>query len=198
MITNFNFEHQKNGACLITPFTAGDDRGEFTKDFNIDTLRANGIDFEVKEILNATSNKGVIRGLHFQTVNCQAKLLRCLKGRIIDVIVDLRDCSPTFGKYWMYEMSEEEKQSLYVPHGFAHGYIALEDDTYVQYFCDNIYNGKYDGGVNYLDPDINVQWPWDRIGGQDKAIVSDKDKALPSLKELMSRHSPYKYLYFNF
>lgn len=188
MTKGFTFEHQENGACLITPFVATDGRGEFVKDFNSETLKANGIDFTIHEVLNVISKKGVVRGLHFQKKNCQAKLLRCLKGRIVDIIVDLRDDTDTFGSYWSYELDGDKKQSLFVPHGFAHGYMVLEDDTYVQYFCDDIYNGEFDGGINYNE----VEWPWERIGGKDNAIVSDKDVSLPYLEELIRKSSEEK------
>ena len=178
------FKFESTGACLITPFAAPDKRGEFTKDFNSELFRKNGINFTVHEILNVTSKKGVLRCIHFQVLNSQAKVVRCLRGAIIDVIVDLRRHSPTFGKWFAYELTAENKQMLYVPHGFAHGYLVLEDDTQVEYFCDDTYNPDYDTGLHYLDPDVNIDWPWDRIGSEENVIVSDKDEELPTLQQL--------------
>lgn len=182
-MSKFEFKYSPLGACLITPFIAPDNRGEFVKDFNSQELREGGILFTVHEVLNVRSKKGVLRGMHFQTKNPQAKIVRCLRGCIIDVIVDARPGSVTFGEYEMYELSDEKAQSLYVPEGFAHGYLVLQDDTHVQYYCSDVHNADADSGIHFLDPDVNIDWPWERIGGKMNVVVSNKDRGLQSLLE---------------
>lgn len=182
-MSNFVFNFSPLGACLITPFSAPDKRGEFVKDFNSEELRKGGINFVIHEVLNVRSKKGVLRGMHFQTNKPQAKIVRCLRGSIIDVIVDVRADSATFGEYEMYELNGGRVQSLYIPEGFAHGYLVLQDDTLVQYYCNNLYDSGSDGGIHFLDPFVGIEWPWKRIGGQKKVIVSDKDRAMPTLRE---------------
>ena len=183
MIRKFEFQPLKlSGAYLIKPFFATDERGGLIKDYNIDTFKQNGIEHELKEVFYTISKKGVIRAIHFQLVKQQAKLVRCVKGHVYDVIVDLRPDSPTYGKYLGFDLTEENTLSLYVPEFFGHGYLVLEDSI-VSYKCNEVFYGEGDSGIMYNDPDINVDWDFDRIGGKEKLIISEKDKQLMSFDE---------------
>lgn len=179
----FNFKTTPIGAALINPFVAPDDRGIFIKDYNSDVYTDNKLPFQIHEILNVKSKKGVLRGMHFQYENAQAKIVRCIKGHIYDVIVDIRPDSPTYGQWEGYHLTEDNLTSLYVPKHFAHGYLVLEEDSYVQYVCDEKYSHWTDSGILYNDSDINIEWPFELIGGEDKLIISEKDKNLLTLKE---------------
>lgn len=121
--------------------------------------------------------------MHFQYEHAQAKIVRCIKGHIYDVIVDIRPDSPTYGQWEGYHLTEDNLTSLYVPKHFAHGYLVLEEDSYVQYVCDEKYSHWTDCGILYNDSDINIEWPFELIGGEDKLIISEKDKNLLTLKE---------------
>ncbi len=137
---------------------------------------------ELKEVFYTISHRGVIRALHFQLVHQQAKLVRCIRGKIYDVIVDLRRESGTFGQWRGYELSEENRRELYVPQYFAHGYLVL-DEAVVSYQCGEVFYGEGDSGILYNDPDIGIVWPFERIGGEENLIISRKDKKLMSFKE---------------
>ena len=183
MIEKFDFhETELKGAYVIQPFYATDERGGFIKDYNIDEFRKNGIEHELKEVFYTISHKGVIRAIHFQLGHQQAKLVRCVKGRVYDVIVDLRKDSETFGKWVGYELSEENRRELYVPEYFGHGYLVLEESI-VSYKCGEVFYGEGDSGIMYNDPDIAVKWPFERIGGIENLIISEKDKGLMSFSK---------------
>ncbi len=127
------------------------------------------------------SSYGVVRGLHFQEAPfAQAKLIRVVVGRILDVAVDIRKDSPTFGKYVSIELSDENKYQLYIPHGFAHGFSVLSETAIINYKCDNYYNPEYDRGLLYNDPVINIDWGIP----DDCMIISDKDINNPLLKDI--------------
>ena len=182
MVQKFEFkELDLKGAYLIKPFYASDLRGGFVKDYNIDTFKENGIDHELKEVFYTISKKGVIRAIHFQLVKQQPKLVRCISGHVYDVIVDLRKESPTFGKWLGFDLTGDNQLELYVPKYFGHGYLVLEDSI-VSYKCGEVFYGEGDSGIMYNDPDINVKWPYELIGGKEKLIISDKDKQLMSFK----------------
>ncbi len=183
MIQKFNFEELPlKGAYKITPFFASDDRGGLMKDYNIDMFRANGIEHELKEVFYTISKRGVIRATHFQLFRQQAKLVRCVSGHVYDVIVDLRPDSPTFGQWLGFDLTGENTVSLYVPEFFGHGYLVLEDSV-VSYKCNEVFFGEGDSGIMYNDPEINIKWPFEAIGGIENMIISDKDKNLMSFKE---------------
>lgn len=183
MIQKFEFEKlQLDGAYLIKPFYAPDERGGFVKDYNIDTFRANGIDHELKEVFYTISKKGVIRALHFQLVRQQPKLVRCISGHVYDVIVDLRPESPTFGQWQGFDLTGENRLSLYIPAYFGHGYLVLEDSV-VSYKCGEVFYGEGDSGIMYNDAQIGIDWPFEKIGGIENLIISEKDKCLMSLEE---------------
>lgn len=187
MITKFSFEElDLKGAFKIQPFYATDERGGFVKDYNIDMFKNNGIDHNLKEVFYTISKKGVIRAIHFQLVKQQAKLVRCITGHIYDVIVDLRPDSPTFGQWRGFDLTGENQVELYIPQYFGHGYLVLEDSV-VSYKCGEVFYGEGDSGIMYDDSDINIQWPFEKIGGIENLIISDKDKALMSFTEYTER-----------
>lgn len=183
MITNFDFQElDLKGAFKIQPFYATDERGGFVKDYNIDMFKANGIEHELKEVFYTISKKGVIRAIHFQLGKQQAKLVRCMSGHVYDVIVDLRPDSPTFGQWRGFDLTGENLVELYIPQYFGHGYLVLEDSV-VSYKCGEVFYGEGDSGIMYNDPDINIQWPFDKIGGIEKLIISEKDRNLMCFNE---------------
>ena len=180
MIRKFEFkELELRGAYLIKPFYSSDNRGGFIKDYNIETFKSIGIEHELKEVFYTISKKGVIRAIHFQLVKQQAKLVRCLSGHIYDVIVDLRPTSPTFGKWLGFDLSGDNMDELYIPPFFGHGYLVLEDSI-VSYKCNEVFYDKGDSGIMYNDPTINICWPFHKIGGENRLIISEKDKSLMS------------------
>ena len=183
MIQKFEFiETSLKGAYLIKPFLATDDRGGLLKDYNVDTFRMNGINHELKEVFYTISKKGVIRAIHFQLIKQQAKLVRCISGHVYDVIVDLRPDSPTFGKWEAFDLTGENMLELYIPEHFGHGYLVLEDSV-VSYKCAEVFHAEGDSGIMYNDSDININWPFDKIGGIDKLIISEKDLSLMSFND---------------
>lgn len=176
----FEFEKLKlEGAFCIDNFFAGDNRGGFTKCFEKDIYKDGGIDFQLNETFASVSSKNVIRGLHFQIHNPQAKLVCVVKGKVWDVIVDLRMDSKTYKKWVAVELSAENHKALYVPRGFGHGFLALEDETIMLYQCDGAYDKETDTGIRYDDPEINITWPIDL----EMSIHSQRDLNLMSLKE---------------
>lgn len=182
MIQKFNFQElELKGAYLIDPFIAWDERGHFIKDYSKEVFEQNGIKHDLKEVFYTVSHKGVIRALHFQEVKEQPKLVRCVKGKIYDVIVDLRKDSPTYMKWQGFYLSDENNQELLVPKNFAHGYLVLEDSI-VSYKCAEKFYGEYDTGIMWNDETLAVDWPLDEIGGIENLIISEKDKRLNSIK----------------
>lgn len=166
---------------VIDCFFSGDRRGNFTKCFERDIYQANGIPFQINETFVSVSAKNVIRGMHFQLHEPQAKIVCALKGCICDVIVDLRPESPTFKKWQAVELSEENHRALYVPRGFGHGFASLEEGTMVMYQCEGAYDKASDTGIRFDDPDIGIEWPID----PQTAIHSERDLALMSLSEYL-------------
>ena len=183
MVQNFEFNKlELDGAYLIKPFYATDIRGGFIKDYNVDVFKQNGIQHDLKEVFYTISKKGVIRAIHFQLVKQQAKLVRCVSGHVYDVIVDLRPYSPTFGQWRGFDLSQDNMNMLLVPQYFGHGYLVLEDSI-VSYKCAEVFYGEGDSGIKFDDNDIDIKWPYDRIGGKDNLIISNKDLALMSFSE---------------
>lgn len=178
------FEFQKldlEGACLITPFWASDERGGLLKDYNIDIFREHGIEHNLKEIFYTVSKRGVIRALHFQLEKQQAKLVRCVSGHVYDVIVDLRPNSPTFGEWRGFHLTGENMNMLLVPHYFGHGYLVIEDSI-VSYKCDTMFYEEGDSGIIYNDIQIGIEWPFQLIKGEENLIISKKDMELMSFE----------------
>lgn len=183
MIQKFEFkELELTGAYLIRPFYAIDERGGFVKDYNIDMFKNNGIDHELKEVFYTISKSGVIRAIHFQLVKQQAKLVRCICGHVYDVIVDLRPNSPTFGQWRGFDLTGENQLTLYVPPFFGHGYLVLEDSV-VSYKCGEVFYGEGDSGIMYNDAEIAIKWPFEKIGGIENIIISEKDRILMSFAD---------------
>lgn len=183
MINNFSFEELPlKGAYLIKPFCSSDSRGKFIKDYSKEVFFANGINYELKEEFYTVSHRGVIRALHFQEVNHQPKLVRCVSGKVFDVIVDLRPESPTFKKWIGFYLSGDNMQELLIPAHFAHGYLVIED-AIVSYKCSEPFEQEHDSGIAFDDPDIGVNWPFSEIGGPSKIIISQKDQNLQSFGE---------------
>ena len=186
MIRKFEFKELKlKDAQLITPFYATDERGGFIKDYNIDTFNENGIKHELKEVFYTISKKGVIRAIHFQLVKQQPKLVRCISGHVYDVIVDLRPNSPTFGEWQGFDLTGENQQTLYIPPFFGHGYLVLEDSV-VSYKCGEVFYGEGDSGIMYNDPQIDIKWPFEKIGGIENLIISEKDLNLMTFEDYKS------------
>lgn len=184
MTKPFEFkENRLKGSYLITPFVQTDSRGFFIKDFVFEMYHENlGIN-PLREVFYTHSKRSVLRGLHIQAHKQQAKLIRCLQGKIIDVIVDLRKDSKTFGQYEMFELSGEEPTVLYVPKHFAHGYYVVED-AIVSYQADEDFDALYDTGIMYNDPDINIPWP---VLDPSQIIMSKKDQNLESFQSYCSK-----------
>ncbi|WP_022760423.1 dTDP-4-dehydrorhamnose 3,5-epimerase [Butyrivibrio sp. AD3002] len=167
------------GAFCIEAFSVGDLRGGFTKTFEKDIYEEAGIEFLLNETFVSTSAKNVIRGLHFQTHNPQAKLVTVVAGRAWDVIVDLRIGSPTYKKWEAVELSAENHKAVYVPRGFGHGFASLEDGTIMMYQCDGAYDAATDTGIRFDEHAIGITWPVH----EDVAIHSNRDMALMSIAE---------------
>lgn len=191
MIQKFEFkETEIKGLIEVTPFNADDIRGCFTKDYSKEIFEANGIKHDLMEVFYTTSYKGVIRALHFQRVRQQPKLVRCIYGHVYDVVVDLRKDSPTFKKWLGFNLIGDKHNEILVPAGCAHGYLVLEDSI-VSYKCAEKFYGEYDDGIMYNDKNINVQWPFEKIGGIEKLIVADKDKNLQTFDEFMNKYGGF-------
>lgn len=168
---------------LIDYFSVGDNRGGFSKIFEKEIYSNGGIVFSIDEVFISVSEKNVIRGMHFQTNGPQAKLVCVPKGKVYDVIVDLRPQSKTFKMWEGYELSSENHRALYVPKGFAHGFVALEDNTIMMYQCDGKYDSETDTGIRFDDPEIGISWPIDLKD----AIHSERDLKLQSFEEYYSK-----------
>lgn len=191
MNTKFNFEKTEiEGLIKVTPFNAEDVRGRFTKDYSKEVFEANGISHNLAEVFYTTSHKGVIRALHFQRVKQQPKLVRCICGHVWDVVVDLRKDSPTFKKWLAFDLTGENNVEVLVPAGCAHGYLVLEHSV-VSYKCAEKFYGEYDDGIMWNDPDIGVEWPLDKIGGEQNLILAEKDKNLQSFAQLMKNYDKF-------
>lgn len=164
---------------LITPFYMEDERGYFLKSIEKDIYKEWGLDADVYESFETYSKKGVIRGLHFQTVNPQAKIVRVIKGEIRDVVVDLRCESETFGEYIAVNLSEANRNILWVPQGFGHGFEVLSEDALVSYTCVGKYLKEYDTGIRWNDEDLGIVW------NTKEPIVSQKDAMLQTFQQFI-------------
>lgn len=185
MIKLFEFKETRiSGLKEILAFHADDNRGGFTKDYSKEIFEQNGIRHDLQEVFYAQNYTGVIRGLHFQRVKQQTKLVRCIVGHVWDVVVDLRKDSPNFKKWLGFDLIDKEYNALLVPPGCAHGYIALQPSI-VSYQCNEKFYGEYDDGIQWNDKDIAIEWPLDLIGGAENVILSDKDKNLQTFQHFM-------------
>lgn len=171
------------GLKIFEPNVFPDARGYFFESFNKLTFKAAGIETEFVQDNESKSTCGVLRGLHYQlNPKAQAKLVRVVEGKVLDVVLDIRVGSPTFGRSFSLELTAENKKQLYIPTGFAHGFVVLSDICIFQYKCDNFYAKEAEGGIAYNDPALGIDWGMD----VSKATVSDKDKQLPLFANCMN------------
>ena len=162
---------------LIKPKVFEDQRGFFMESYHVEKFKLAGIDSLFVQDNHAKSVQNTLRGLHFQIKYPQAKLLRCLKGKVFDVAVDLREDSPYYRQWVGEELSEDNKCQLFIPAGFAHGYYVLSETAEITYKCSEIYHPQDEHGLRWDDPDIAINWPGDN------PILSEKDKVLPMLAD---------------
>ena len=160
-----------NGLFLLKPKVFYDERGYFVESFNKNVIKDVGIDVDFLQDNESKSAKNVLRGLHFQNApHSQGKLVRVVKGAVIDVAVDIRRNSPTYGKHVQVELTEFNKFMFFIPSGFAHGFVTLENDTIFSYKCTDFYNKESEGCILWNDADLNINW------GVENPIISEKDK----------------------
>lgn len=171
------------GVTLIKPFISEDQRGAFIKDYSREIFLDHGFEYDLKEVFYTESIKGVIRAIHFQTPTQQPKLVRCVKGAIFDVIVDLRNDSATFGQWLSFELNDQNKDELLIPAFFGHGYLVLEDSI-VSYKCSEKFVGSDDDGIMWNDQELKIHWPLDKV---DSVILSERDQNLQSFSEFKKK-----------
>lgn len=187
LVFNFQFsiimkviETEIEGVFILEPRVFGDDRGYFFESFSLKHFEEKVSKTVFVQDNESKSKYGVLRGLHYQLPPyTQAKLVRVVKGRVLDVAVDIRKGSPTFGKYVAVELSEENKLQFFLPKGFAHGFAVLSEEAIFQYKCDEYYAPDYEGAICYDDPDLGIDW---RLPLED-IILSEKDKKHPRLRD---------------
>lgn len=171
-----------NGITIFEPKVYPDQRGFFFESYNKQLFHDNGITTEFIQDNQSFSVYGVIRGLHYQREPfAQAKLVRVLEGSILDVVLDIRAKSPTFGKTYSIELSSNNKKQIFVPKGFAHGFSVLSETAVISYKCDQFYNKQSEGGIRFNDPGLNIDW---QIPA-DKILISEKDEQLPEFDPIM-------------
>ena len=175
-ITETNLE----GVLVIEPTTFGDHRGWFMETYSESKFLASGMELKfVQDNHSFSAAKGTLRGIHYQlNPKAQTKLVRCTKGAIYDVAIDIRIGSPTYGEWYAVELSADNKKQLLVPKGFAHAFMTLDDNTEVQYKVDEVYSPENDRGIIWNDPDIGIEWPVEI-----SPVLSDKDQKAPQLKD---------------
>ena len=167
------------GLVLLEPDVHGDARGFFLESYRANVWAAHGIEDEFVQDNHSRSGRGVLRGMHFSIGAGQAKLVRCARGRILDVVVDLRRASPTYGEWEGLELDDERARQLYIPVGFAHGFCVLSEVADVTYKCSTYYDGAVERGFRYDDPGVGIAWPADIA-----LLVSQRDAAAPTLDEI--------------
>lgn len=174
------------GIVIIEPIVFGDSRGYFLETFNLQEFESNVGSIKFVQDNESRSSKGVLRGLHFQKPPFdQSKLVRCIEGRVLDVIVDVRKGSKTYGEHISVELSGENKKQVFVPRGFAHGFSVLSETALFAYKVDNRYAPEFDAGILWNDPELDIHWGLD----ESEVLVSAKDTVLPLFKEF---ESPFK------
>ncbi|WP_046755324.1 dTDP-4-dehydrorhamnose 3,5-epimerase [Kordia jejudonensis] len=174
-----NIVHTPLAGCFVIESQVfGDARGSFMESYNKEKFP---VDVHFVQDNQSISQKGVLRGLHFQKgEHAQAKLVRVIRGEVLDVAVDIRPNSETFGQHFSIVLNDKNNKQLFVPRGFAHGFAVLKDDTIFAYKCDNFWNKEAESGIMYNDLDIAIDW----MLSEDEILLSDKDKILPTLKSL--------------
>ncbi len=173
-------ETKLKGVYILEPQVFGDNRGFFMESWSRRTMEAAGLHYDfVQDNHSSSTVKGTLRGIHFQKGEwCQAKLVRCSRGAVLDVAVDLRKASQTYKQWVGVELSGDNKKQLLIPRGFGHGFVTLTDHVEFLYKADNYYAPQADGGIRWNDPDIGVEW------GVEDPVLSEKDKKNPFLKEI--------------
>jgi dTDP-4-dehydrorhamnose 3,5-epimerase len=166
------------GPVLLAPTVYADDRGFFAETFRASVWREAGVDVEFVQDNHSRSRRGTLRGMHFQTSPGQAKLVRCARGRIVDVVLDLRRASPTFGQWEAVPLDDEAMRQVFVPVGFAHGFCVLSEEADVVYKCSSYFDPATEASVAYDDPDVGIEWP------DLDLIVSERDRTAPRLAEI--------------
>lgn len=166
------------GLFVVSPIICGDDRGYFFEAYSEKDFSAEGLNLEFVQDNQSMSSKGVLRGLHFQKKHPQGKLVRCLNGSLFDVAVDLRRGSETFGKYFGIVLDSQKKNMLYIPEGFAHGFLSLTDDCVLSYKCSDFYHPEDEDGILWNDPLIGIDWKSVMPDVLKKALLSEKDSKL--------------------
>lgn len=180
------------GLYVIEPTVHGDSRGYFMETYNYNDMKEHGLDMVFVQDNQSKSTKGVLRGLHYQINHPQGKLVRVIKGSVFDVAVDIRKNSPTYGKWYGVELTEENKKQFYISPGFAHGFLVLSDEAEFVYKCTDFYHPGDEGGIMWNDPSLDIKWPGvvgDRLEDGTELKLSEKDKKHPLLSDItMERH----------
>lgn len=180
-----SFEFSKtdiDGLIIIRSHTHSDHRGQYIKYYEKNIFAENGITCRFTESSDLYSKKGTLRGLHYQTEKCQAKLIHVLSGCLYDVALDLRENSPTFGQYHAELMRAGDNKTIFIPEGFAHGFMALENHTIFSYQCSGKYLPEACGGIRWNDPHLDIDWPLNKYN-IDEVILTEKDRNWPTLAE---------------
>jgi dTDP-4-dehydrorhamnose 3,5-epimerase len=169
------------GLLVIEPKVFKDHRGYFYESYNATAFKEAGIDAVFVQDNQSLSQKGILRGLHFQAPpHAQGKLVRVIKGAVLDVVVDIRKASPTYGRHYSIELTEDNFKMFWIPEGFAHGFLTLENNTLFSYKCTDVYNKASEGGLLWNDPELNIDW------GISNPVLSEKDTQNPTLKDFSS------------
>lgn len=169
------------GLLVIEPKVFKDHRGYFYESYNAEAFKQASIDAVFVQDNQSLSQKGILRGLHFQAPpHAQGKLVRVIKGAVLDVVVDIRKSSPTYGQHFSIELTEENFKMFWIPPGFAHGFVTLEDYTIFSYKCTDVYNKSSEGGLLWNDPELGINW------GIEQPVLSEEDTLNPSLKNFNS------------
>ncbi len=170
-----------NGVLLLKPKVHQDHRGHFFESFRQDILRDNGVELDFIQDNQSLSNAGILRGLHFQAPpHAQGKLVRVIKGAVRDVVVDIRRQSPSYGQFACFDLSEDNFHAVYVPPGFAHGFLTLRDHTIFTYKCTDYYHPETEGGIKWDSPELDIPW------NVENPVLSDKDLKLPQFSTFES------------
>ena len=167
-----------DGLVVLTPTKHGDERGFFMETYRADAWAAKGVPTEFVQDNHSRSRRGTLRGMHFQTSPGQGKLVRVARGRVLDVVVDIRRASPTFGQWEAFELDDERADQLWIPVGFAHGFCVLSDVADFVYKCTSFYDPATEAGIRFDDPDVGIEWP------DIELLCSERDRTAPRLAEI--------------
>ena len=178
------FETGLNGVVIIEPRVHGDERGFFQESWKASSYGEHGLPTTFRQANVSRSSRGVLRGLHYQTRQPQGKLVSVMEGRIFDVAVDIRSGSPSFGQWAGVELSAQNHRQLYIPEGFAHGFIVLSESALFHYHCTTEYAAQFDAAIAWNDPDIAVKWPIEPLA------VSERDRQAPLLRDVRAENLP--------